>query len=120
MGTCILAAFAACLYFSSRTATFASLALASYMSCSKSSGGVDASPTSLLVPLPEKAGLMHPAHAAAAPLQPPDGTLQAFHIIQTRARVNHLSQTHEAPLLKRTPCPEASHVEDLRAKGVQR
>ena len=86
----------------------------------KNSGGVDASPTSLLVPLPEKAGLMHPAHAAAAPLQPPDGTLQAFHIIQTRARVNHLSQTHEAPRLKRTPCPEASHVEDLRAKGVQR
>ena len=66
------------------------------------------------MPLPEKAGLMHPAHAAAAPLQPPDGTLQAFHIIQTRARVNHLSQTHEAPLLKRTPCPVVSHVSRLR------
>ena len=47
----------------------------------KSSGGVDASPTSLLVLLPEKAGLMHPGDAAAAPLQPPDGTLQASHII---------------------------------------
>ena len=32
----------------------------------KSSGGVDASPTSLLVPLPEKAGPMHPAPRGGA------------------------------------------------------